>query len=285
MQQKPLLNAGDKKIRLSDGRALGYAEYGASTGRSLFYFHGHPGSRFEAGFLAEAAAQSGIRLVGIDRPGMGLSSYKAGRRLLDWPDDVIELADALRLDRFSLVGFSGGGPYVLACVRKYPDRLAACGIVAGVGHTGRVLSFLSMWVPWVALPLMRGMFRNEEQAKNSLVRAARSWVEPDRKAISVPGVSDVMAASIVEALGQGSKGPAYDGVVLGRPWGFELEEVAVPSIYLWHGELDREVPLAMGRTVAEQIRNCKPQYYRGEGHISLIVNHAREIVKALSNGF
>jgi predicted esterase len=142
-----------------------------------------------------------------------------------------------------------------------------------------------MWVPWVALPLMRGMFRTREQARKSLVRAAQNWVAPDRRAIAIPGVSDIIAASIVEALSQGSRGAAYDGVVLGRPWGFELKDITATAIFLWHGELDREVPLAMGRKVAEQVQGCETHYCPGEGHISLIVNHAQEIVNALSNGF
>ena len=110
MSRADLISANDKVIQLRDGRTLGYADYGSSEGKPLFYFHGHPGSRFEAGFLAAQAAQVGVRLIGIDRPGMGLSTFKAGRRLLDWPDDVVELADSLHLDYFAVVGFSGGVP-------------------------------------------------------------------------------------------------------------------------------------------------------------------------------
>jgi hypothetical protein len=90
-----------------------------------------------------------------------------------------------------------------------------------------------------------------------------------------------MAASLVEALRQGARGPAYDGVLLGRPWGFPRAALALPRIYLWHGALDKEVPLAMGRAVAGQMAQCQTTYYPGEGHISLIVNHAEEIVQAL----
>ena len=120
-------------FQLRDGRTLGYAEYGNSAGTPLFYFHGHPGSRFEAGFFAQQATHNGIRLIGIDRPGMGLSSYKAGRQFLDWPDDVVELADNLHIDRFAVARFSGGGPYALACAVKIPHRLLSCGIISGVG--------------------------------------------------------------------------------------------------------------------------------------------------------
>jgi pimeloyl-ACP methyl ester carboxylesterase len=271
----------DKTLQLHDGRTLGYAEYGSSKGKPLFYFHGHPGSRFEARFLAGQAAQVGIRLIGIDRPGMGRSTFKAGRHLLDWPDDVVELADSLHLDRFAIAGFSGGGPYALACAYTIPRRLTASGIVAGVGPSGRLLSFLSLWLPWLLLPMTRRFFRDEDQARTSLTRLARSWVEPDRKALSLPGVSETMAASLVEALRQGAKGAAYDGVLLGRPWGFKLEAIAFPRLYLWHGERDRQASVAMARALAERLGQCKATYYPRDGHISVIVNHQEEIVASL----
>ena len=201
-----MVAATDKTLQLHDGRTLGYTEYGSSEGKPLFYFHGHPRSRFEARFLAEQAVRAGVRLIGIDRPGMGRSTFKAGRRLLDWPDDVIELADSLHLDRFAVIGFSGGGPYALACACKIPNRLTACGIVSGVGPSGRLLSFLSLWLPWLLLPMTRRFFRDEDQARTSLTRVARRWVEPDKEALSSPGVSETMAASLVEQLRQGAKG-------------------------------------------------------------------------------
>lgn len=272
----------DKTIPLRDGRTLGYAEYGSSEGNPLLYFHGHPGSRFEAKFLAEQAAQAGIRLIGIDRPGMGLSTFKAGRRLLDWPDDVLELADYLHLDRFAVVGFSGGGPYALACAYKIPQRLTACGIAAGVGHMGHFLAFLAQWLPYLLLPITGRFFRDEQQAQKSLLRFARNWVEPDRKSFLLPGIAEIMAASLVEAAREGARGAAYDGALLGRDWGFKLEEITFPKIYLWHGELDKQVPVAMARAAAERIVQCKATYYPSDGHISLIVNHREEIVTALA---
>ena len=143
MSRIDTISATDTTIQLHDARTLGYIEYGNPAGKPLFYFHGHPGSRLEAGFLAEQAQKNNIRLIGVDRPGLGRSTYKAGRHFLDWPDDVVELADRLHINRFAVVGFSGGGPYALACAYKISNRLTACGVVSGVGHTGRLLSFLS----------------------------------------------------------------------------------------------------------------------------------------------
>jgi pimeloyl-ACP methyl ester carboxylesterase len=282
MRGTNLASANDNTLQLCDGRRLGYSEYGSPAGRTLFYFHGHPGSRFEAPFMADQAAQVGIRLIGIDRPGMGLSSYQAGRAILDWPDDVVELADNLKIDHFSVVGFSGGGPYVAACAYKIPDRLVTCGIVSGVGHVGPFLSFLSRWLPWLVLPITRRFFQDERRAQQSLTRFAARWPEPDRTSFLQPGVKELMAASLVEALRQGARGSAYDGMLLGSPWwGFRLEDITFPAVYLWYGERDAQIPIAPAQAIARRIPNCKATYYPDESHISVIVNHRTEIVTRL----
>jgi len=274
-------SANHKLLQLHDGRVLGYAEDGNPEGKALFYFHGYPGSRFEARFLAEAAAQTGARLLGVDRPGMGLSTFQPNRRYLDWPDDVIELADRLHIDHFAVAGLSGGSPYALACAYKIPQRLTACGIISGVGPIGPFLAFLSQWMPWLMLPIIRRSFQNEDQAQRTLVQAAEKWIEADRKCLQVPGVKELMAASLVEGLRPGTRGAAYEGTLFGRPWGFKLEEINFPAICLWHGELDKEVSITTGRAVAGKLAHCQATYYPGEGHISVIVNHAQAIVEAL----
>jgi len=104
--------ATDKTVRLPDGRSLGYAVCGDPEGRPIFQFHGWPGSRLQARFLDEEATKAGIRVIGLDRPGIGLSDFQPGRQILDWPNDVVALADAMKIDRFAVLGISGGGPYV-----------------------------------------------------------------------------------------------------------------------------------------------------------------------------
>jgi len=95
MKEEDKLN---KTIKLKDGRMLGYIDLGKSDGKPLFHFNGFPGSRLEVTILADRAIEKNIRVIGIDRPGMGLSDFKKNRTLLDWPDDVVELADALGID-------------------------------------------------------------------------------------------------------------------------------------------------------------------------------------------
>ena len=109
---------------------------------------------------------------------------------------------------------------------------------------------------------------------------AQKWIEPDRRSLR-PEVADLMTASLTEAFRQGARGAAYEATLLGGPWGFRLEEIAVP-VHLWQGELDCEAPIAMGRLVATRLPQCSATYYVNDGLISLIANHADEIVMALA---
>lgn len=119
---------------LPSGRKLGYAEYGLPTGTPIIYQHGFPGSRLEAAYLDRAANRVGARIIAIDRPGFGWSSPVKERTVLSSADDVRSLADHLRLQRFGVMGVSGGGPYALACARALPaDRLRAVSIICGLG--------------------------------------------------------------------------------------------------------------------------------------------------------
>src|SRR5512140_3509821 len=121
-----------QQLRLRDGRRLGYAEYGASSGNVLFYFHGWPSSRFEPRLLHSRCVQMGLRLVAPDRPGYGLSDFQIHRRLLDWPKDVCELADHLGAKSFTVMCVSGGGSYGVACAAAVPERVKVLLLVCSV---------------------------------------------------------------------------------------------------------------------------------------------------------
>ncbi|UNI19594.1 hypothetical protein JDV02_005774 [Purpureocillium takamizusanense] len=115
-------------MTLPDGRTLGFAEYGNPAGAPILYFHGFPSSRLEAQPVASMLSHLGVRLIALDRPGFGLSSPQPGRRIIDWADDVRSFAGGNGLDRFAVLGTSGGGPYALACAYALPRKM-----VAGVG--------------------------------------------------------------------------------------------------------------------------------------------------------
>jgi pimeloyl-ACP methyl ester carboxylesterase len=268
-------------LRLRDGRALGYAVYGAPSGRPALLYFGV--SRLEAALLAEPARRTGIRVIGIDRPGMGLSDFQTARRLLDWPADVVELTDHLGIGQFAIVGVSAGGPHALACARAIPERLTACGIVSGVAP---IVVRPYQRVPILLTPmmwLMNRFFADPARAERSLTTLTRSWPEADRASLAAPGVRPIWAAALAEAFRPGARGMRYDSALVEtQPWGFELGEIALSRLFLWHGELDRDVPVAMGRHLAANIRSCVARFLPDEGHLSVVVNHREEIVAALS---
>jgi pimeloyl-ACP methyl ester carboxylesterase len=161
------LSATGKQIRLRDGRSLGYAEYGDPAGKPVIFFQGTPSSRLFHHPDESIAVSLGAHIITMDRPGFGLSDFQLGRTLLDWPDDVVELAKALKIDRFAVAGISGGGPYVAACALKIPQRLTAAAIISGVGPVDalgaiqgmrrirRVGVTVAKYAPWLLGPLLR----------------------------------------------------------------------------------------------------------------------------------
>ena len=108
---------------MTDGRTLAYNEYGDPEGQPLFYAYGGPGSRLEGAMYDEKAAEYGFRLIATDRPGMGRSTFKPDRVLLDYPQDLVELADALGIEQFGVMGHSGGGAHTTVCAYAIPERL------------------------------------------------------------------------------------------------------------------------------------------------------------------
>ncbi|NOY61525.1 MAG: alpha/beta hydrolase [Calditrichaeota bacterium] len=289
--------ATDKTVRLPDGRSLGYTVCGDPEGQPVFQFHGWPGSRLQAGFLDDEAAKAGIRVIGVDRPGMGLSDFQPGRQILDWTNDVVALADAMEIDRFAVLGISGGGPYVAACAYKIPDRLTGCGILAGMGpidlqstegmeSSTRAIFFIARRFPWLLGPLISlSMARNsrmdEEKIERLMPKIMRKLPEPDRKVLERSELMRLFIDDSRESFRQGTKGLAYECRLYVQPWGFRLEDIAFDKVYLWQGELDVNVPVSMGRDMAEAIPNCEAKFYPNDAHLSTLFNHMKEIMGTL----
>ena len=268
---------------------LGYAEYGALEGKPVFYFHGFPGSRLDWR-LADAgatAAELDARIIAVDRPGMGLSDSKGGRELLDWPDDVIELADALQVDPFAVLGISGGGPYACACAFKISGRLTATAIVCGMGpiEAPGIREGMCWILPGKASLIRRlllwlaslGVRKNPDQFVS---RSKERFSEPDRQLLDQPEVAKVFVAMLREAFRSGIGGANQEATLYTRPWQFRLQDITA-EVHLWHGELDLNVPTSVGRYIAGTIPNCHATFLKDEAHISLSRNHIREILSVL----
>jgi pimeloyl-ACP methyl ester carboxylesterase len=283
-------NVSDKVITLRDGRTLGYAEYGDPSGKPVFFFHGLPGSRLQRHPDESIAIELGARIIAIDRPGYGLSNFQQGRKLLDWPDDVAQLADSLNMDQFAAIGLSGGGPYLLACTYKMPERITSATVISGMGPIddpdaikGMLPSMrlglgIAPKVPWgfvhLALdPIAKMISRNPLGAKKMLPSSAP---EADKKVFTRPDIQEIDRQDLSEAYRKGAQGAFWEVVLLATPWGFRLEDIQ-KKIFLWHGEEDTTVPQQMGKYVARTLSNCTSTFYPGEGH-TLIYNYWHEIL-------
>jgi pimeloyl-ACP methyl ester carboxylesterase len=279
-------------IRLPDGRKLSYAEYGTSNGVPLFFFHGLPGSRLLRHPNNSIATSLGVRIITTDRPGMGYSDFQSGRSLLDWPDDVAALADALEIEQFTVAGFSGGGPFVVACARKIPHRLKAAGLLSGIGpiealgalkgmiSTNRMGYTVGRFMPWFLWRLQfRFFFGSAQKHPEKLARVTDAEPQADKPIFAQRGVRKIFTETFREAFQQGTDGAAWEGWLLCRPWGFRLEDISTP-VYLWQGEDDNLVTPAMGRHMAEKIPNCQAIFIPGEGHL-LFIKYWDEILRTL----
>lgn len=287
----------ENHLRLPDGRTLFYAEFGKPDGVPVLYFHGAPSSRLEPLFLGdEVLARLGLRVIAPDRPGMGGSDFQPGRGFTDWPKDVTALADALGLERFSVLGNSGGGPYVAVCAAKIPERLRAAVIVsggwrmdspearAGLPFMNRLTLMLAKRMPWLLRLLLKSMGAvaqgNREQ---ELAQMKKRMPPADYAAFAEPGRVEAFGQMMREALRQGTKGSAYEMGLYVREFGFGLDEIRIP-LHLFHGEQDTNAPIAMVRSVVDRLPNARLITYPNEAHLSTLCNHVEEFAQVLIQG-
>jgi pimeloyl-ACP methyl ester carboxylesterase len=269
---------------------LGYAEYGDPGGRPVFFFQGTPSSRLLHPDAAITAAL-GVRLIVLDRPGFGQSDFQAGRTLLDWPGDVLEVAGLLSIGRFAVVGVSGGGPYVAACAYKIAQRLTAAAMVSSMGPVDapgateglppvrRAGAAVARRAPSLLRPLMWLLQNPGRNPDQFLRRYTAHNREPDRELLERPDFSGMLKASYAESARNGIRGFAWEVRIVSRPWGFRLEDIPM-EILLWHGEEDSSTPVAMARQMASAIPNCHATFLPQEGHF-LLFTHWQEILAAL----
>jgi pimeloyl-ACP methyl ester carboxylesterase len=289
------MEAESQFLPLPDGRRLAYLESGRTDGQPVFLFHGMPGSRYF--FPANPiTTRLGVRLITLDRPGYGQSSFQPGRCLLDWPADIARLADRLGLERFHVAAHSGGGPYAAACAWALPERVRAAAIVCGAGpyetaSEARELSPFNRfgltkgrYIPWPAWRLLiwtNYHLRAADPAADML-RGSRHRPAADEALITQPEVRQACLQSELEAFRPGLRGLAWDARLLTRPWGFRLEEIRLP-VQLWYGTADNQVPASMGRALAGRIPGSRLILCPGEGHL-LIFPRWEEILTSLLRG-
>lgn len=263
------------------GRRLSFAEYGVPRGRAVVWMHGTPGARRQVPVEARRLAlEQGLRIIGVDRPGIGSSTPYLYPDLLDWTHDLEHLLDALGVDSTHLIGLSGGGPYVLAAGAALPERVHGIAVLGGVAPTvgpdaaeGGAISLAVRLAPLLALgrvPLGVAM--------NQFVRLAKpvagSFLDL-YAAVQPPGDKTLLArpefrAMFVDDLLNGNRfqstAPINDLLLFCREWGFAPADVRVP-VRWWHGDDDHIVPLRHGRHVVDRLPDAELTVIEGESHL------------------
>jgi pimeloyl-ACP methyl ester carboxylesterase len=222
---------------------------------------------------------------------MGLSAFQPRRSFIDWPDDVVEVAATLALDRFAVLGISGGGPYAAACAWKLSDRLTGVGIVsslapldvpgviAGMGRQNRLAFRLVGHLAVLRRIRMAAMARSVSRRPGRVLQSGVA-AAVDKQYLDRPDVRTVLEESLSEAFRSGSRGPAWEMGLYAWPWGFRVEDIRAP-VHLWRGEHDANAPVAMGRYLATSIPEWRATFYPREGHLHF-VDRLPEMLEAVS---
>ena len=281
-----------------DGRALHFEASGpvAAGAPVLVFHHGQPGAALIPDDLAAAAGRHGLVTVMISRPGYGGSGRRAGRTVADAASDVEAVLDHLGAGRFVTAGWSGGGPHALACGALLAPRCAAVAVLAGVApyHGVTDLDFTAGMAAenvaeFEALvagdPGLEDRIAAECAELGALIPAqvveglGGLLSEPD-VAVLEAGESSYIAAEFRLACSGGHYGYWDDGLAFVGPWGFDLDDMAVP-VTVWAAGRDLMVPASHGKWLAANIPGAELVELAEEGHISLVTRHMDEIVDRL----
>jgi pimeloyl-ACP methyl ester carboxylesterase len=278
----------DDLIALPDGRSLAYAEFGDPDGRPVLFFHGTPGYRLNPWIPAAELRSLRVRLIAIDRPGVGRSTPRPRRRLLDWPDDVQTLTDILGLERFAVVGFSNGGPHAAACAYKLGRRVGGAALVSPMPPLDQPGALQQLGVPGWYYPVARRAPWALRTLLAALAAVARrdpgrvegillsDMSEPDRRLSGRPEFAGRFARDLA---GAGSRGVVDDERLMLLPWGFEPERVEGP-VRLWLGEQDELVPARLWLERPGRFPVSNTTVVPDAGHF-VIAEHMAEILREI----
>lgn len=268
-------------FRLKDGRRLGYAEYGPVDGKAVLWFHGTPGGRRQIPPRArDLADDRGVRLIAIERPGVGDSTSHAYDCLSEWAADIGHFCDAKGIDYFAVCGLSGGGPYALACAYHLQGRVTAATVLGGVAPAtgedaaaGGVSTLSRLLAPVVRSTrapmnfLLVRLIRLLASRADFAVDLAASFMPPgDQAVFEDPAMRHMFVDDILLASREQMQAMLHDVSVFARDWGFLLGEIHTP-VYLLYGDADNIVPIEHGEHMARRLPNAEFRVRPGEGHL------------------
>ncbi len=282
-----------QKLRLRDGRTLGWTTFGDGGGSPVLAFHGAPACRLLFEPANGPAARLGLQLIAPDRPGYGMSDAMPGRMLGDWAGDVAQLMDHLAIDRAPIIAISGGGPYAVATAAQLGPRIAGLALVSPLGEVGAERAWPSMaraqrafFLRFPRHPILlrrsaaagRAAFLAAPELSFATFRAMLS--EADRRVLAAPEAKRVVVDMTREALRDGVDGAVSDMAIYGRPWGVDLGSIICRSV-LWQGTADHIVPAEAAFELGRSLPGCVVHRLEGQGHF-WVLEHVDEVMQAVA---
>jgi pimeloyl-ACP methyl ester carboxylesterase len=257
-------------LTLRDGRRLVVHDAGRSGSPgelTMVWHHGSPQTGALLDPVLAAAASRGVRLVSYARPSYGGSSPNPGRDIASAAADVEQLAEAVGIERFAVMGASGGGPHALACVALLPDRVIGAVCLASPAPYTDAFD----WYAGMASPnaLRAAAGGREERARFALTEEfdASQFIPADWAALS--GTWAPLGRDAEQAGSAGPDGLIDDDVALAGPWGFDLTSISVP-VLLVQGGADRVIPSSHADSLLRAIPTAELWLRPRDGHISVL---------------
>lgn len=280
-------------ISLPDERQLGYLTIG--EGNPVFWFHGLPDSRIN--ILNVSKISGPLKIIGVDRPGFGLSTFTAQRQISDFAQDVSFLADHLNIDKFALVGWSGGSHYAITCAALLAERVTKVVVISGLSlplDTSGMNSMNKMIYDHGIKPIIGSTI--QKQARG---RFFQFLSDPHKFAKSSAGkyflqqypkvdhdfwvskenfwsrIRDVYGQSLVEAYGQGDdsiKAMIQEIKLMKKGWDVDLSQIPPGIVHIWHGKADKNIPVFNAHKNAKVIPGAHLEIFEDAGHMFLYEN-------------
>jgi pimeloyl-ACP methyl ester carboxylesterase len=277
----PIAPRVEGTVGLGGKRRLGFAEFGPPDGRAVVWLHGTPGARRQIPHEARAYAErEGVRIVGIDRPGIGSSTPHLYSSLVHFADDLEIIAERLDLDPLVVIGLSGGGPYALAAGHALPHRVKAVGVLGGVAPTvgvdaigGGLVALGRRTAPLLKVarvPIGVGLTGAIRVAKpfasGALDLYARLSPPGDRALLARPEFKAMFLDDLLNGSRKQISAPLADVLLFSKHWGFEVADVKVPVVW-WHGDDDHIIPFDHGVHLVERLPDAELRVLPGESHL------------------
>jgi pimeloyl-ACP methyl ester carboxylesterase len=279
----------DGELQRRGGRTLAWRWWGEPDGTPVLRLQGTPGSRLYRHPDPAIQGGLGVRYLMADRPGYGGSDRLPGRGVVEIADDLAVLLDHHEIDRVPVMGTSGGGPHALAMAAKHPGRITAVSVIVGASPLEpdevsqlvgvNAAGYAAAERGWDELHELLVQVRERLLGDEGMAGVLSDAPPEDRAIMEDPAWQRISRAGAAEALRQGAEGWTDESMALHRGWDFELETVQA-SVTWWHGDNDKNAPLAAAQRAAARLPRVDMRVWHNEGHFASLT-HEAEIVREL----